>query len=147
MNILYKDTLCENRTLSLDMTHTATYHTKISPSNSLSYKPQNIIFSEGEKGEFMFSILKGEVELWSNGELFENIVCQDVFGVGAIIYKLQLRPFTAIAKTGCEVVPIDQPYFLSLIQVNPMFGLTTMRRFGERIQSLKDLEQIHLSSP
>jgi CRP/FNR family transcriptional regulator, cyclic AMP receptor protein len=101
------------------------------------YAPGDVIFSEGETGEYIFGILDGEVELYVNGKAVETLLKGDVFGEGALVDLEQKRASTAIAKTECTLAYLDKPHFLFVVQETPEFAIGVLRSYSNRLRSLK----------
>jgi CRP/FNR family transcriptional regulator, cyclic AMP receptor protein len=100
-----------------------------------SFRAGEVIFEEGKPGELMYGLLEGEVELRTNGRVIENITPGDVFGTGALV-GVGKRTYTAIAKTDCKLVFLDEKRFLFAVQETPMFALVVMRSYSERLNRL-----------
>lgn len=96
-----------------------------------------VIFTEGEKGNKMFALMEGEVELWRNGKVVELIEVHDVFGEGALVQQEHNRCTSAIAKTNCKLAELDKERFLFLLQETPLFALEIVRSLSSRLRKLK----------
>lgn len=96
-----------------------------------------VIFQEGDKGDKMFALMKGEVELWLNGKVVETISPHDVFGEGALVQLEHTRHTTAIAKTDCELAELNKERFLFLLQETPLFALEIVRSLSSRLRKVK----------
>ncbi len=101
------------------------------------YTVGQIIFEEGQRGEIMFGILQGEIELWVNGEVVETLIAGDVFGEGALVQPDKTRASTAIAKTDCILATMDQSRFLFAVQQTPMFALEVLKSYSDRLRRMK----------
>ena len=97
-----------------------------------------IIFREGEKGQVMYGVIEGEVEMFLNGHLIETIKQGDVFGQGALVHEDYLRASTAIAKQDCQLACLDREHFLFAIQQTPMFALEVLRSYSDRHRLVKE---------
>ena len=98
------------------------------------YPPGHIIFQRGEPGTVMYVVKRGEVELQIEDKPVTTV------GSGAIIGEMALidhapRSLTAVTKTECELVPIDQKRFSFLVQQTPFFGLEVMKVMAERLRA------------
>ena len=91
-----------------------------------------VIFTEGDTADRMYGIIAGEVEIFVDGRSVETIGAGDVFGVGALI-EYKTRMYTAIAKTDCKLAYLDHNRFLFAIQETPMFSLTVIRSYSDRL--------------
>jgi CRP-like cAMP-binding protein len=96
-----------------------------------------IIFEQGQLGDYMYGILEGEVNLSINGKVIETLKAGDVFGEGALAHLNGTRFTTATAKTDCKLARMDQQHFLFAIQETPMFALQVIRSYSDRMHNLK----------
>lgn len=101
------------------------------------YAAGDTIFEDGEYGDVMFGLIEGEVELFVRGKVVETIRKGDVFGEGALVHKEHTRASTAIAKTECKLASIDEKHFLFAVQETPMFALSVIRSYSDRLRRLK----------
>lgn len=99
------------------------------------FSASQIIFKEGDSGDFMYGILEGEVDLLVNDKVVETIATGEVFGAGALV-GVGARTYTAIAKTDCQLAFLDQQRFLFAVQETPMFALKVMKIYSERLNRL-----------
>ncbi len=102
-----------------------------------SFAPGETIFYEGEKGEVMYGVLEGEVNLAINNQAVETISTGDIFGEGALFDTDRLRAFTAIAKTDCKLAVLNLERFLFIVQETPLFALNVMRSMSNQLRQLK----------
>ncbi len=97
-----------------------------------------VIFDKGMIADHMYAIVEGEVEIFIDGRLL------DTTGAGGIVGEMALidsspRSATAIAKTECKLVPVDQKRFTFLVQQTPNFAINVMKIMIERIRKLDAL--------
>jgi len=102
------------------------------------YSAGQVIFEEGQSGEFMFGIVEGEVDILVNGKIVETITTGDVFGTGVLV-GIKNRTYTAIAKTECKLVTLDEKRFLFAVQETPMFALHVIKNYSERLSRLQHM--------
>lgn len=98
-----------------------------------------VIFNQGEPGDYMYGILEGVVDLTINGKVIETLQAGDVFGEGALVHPDGNRASTAIAQTDCKLAYLNREHFLFAIQETPMFALEVMRSFSARLRRIKQL--------
>ena len=91
-----------------------------------------VIFEEGQLGDFMYGIAEGEVDLSVNGKIVETIKTGEVFGTGALV-GVETRTYTAIAKTDCKLAFLDKQRFLFAVQETPLFALEVMKSYSDRL--------------
>ena len=101
------------------------------------FSPGDVIFEDGQKGDVMYGVMEGVVELFVNGQVIETIKTGDVFGEGALVHEEHTRASTAIAKTECKLAYLDQERFLFVVQETPMFALYVIRSYSDRLRRLK----------
>ncbi len=96
-----------------------------------------VIFNEGEKGEVMYALIKGTVDLKVDEKVVETIYEHDVFGEGALVQLDHSRSSTAIARTECQIGELNKERFLFLVQETPIFALEVIRSLSTRLRKLK----------
>ncbi len=75
------------------------------------FEPGETIFSEGDRGDQMYVIRKGEVEIERDGKIVETLSAGGIFGEMALIDGSP-RAASARAKTACELAPITEKAFV-----------------------------------
>jgi CRP/FNR family cyclic AMP-dependent transcriptional regulator len=96
------------------------------------------IFEEGETGQKMYVVKEGVVELSVHGKLMVTIGKGGILGEMALIDN-KPRSASARAKTDCELLPIDNVHFLSLVRQNPSFAIEVMKVLAERLRMMDEL--------
>lgn len=95
------------------------------------------IFAEGDApGGLMYVVQEGEVDILVHGEPVEAIGPGAFLGEIGLVDKLP-RSATAVARTACRLVPIDQKRFNFLVQQTPYFALEVMQTIAERLRSYR----------
>ena len=97
------------------------------------YPAGTTIFSQGEPRDLMYIVLSGEIDLQRGGRTFEQLSAGALVGEMAMIDNAP-RSATAIAKTNCRLVPIDEKRFEFMIEERPSFALHVMRVLAERVR-------------
>ncbi|OLP16935.1 cyclic nucleotide-binding protein [Leptolyngbya sp. 'hensonii'] len=105
----------------------------------LTFAAGDLIFKEGDQGEYMYGILEGQVEMTIEGKSVETLEAGDIFGEGALVHSDRLRMSTAIAKTDCQLAYLNEEHFLFAVQETPMFALQVMRSYSDRFRRFKAL--------
>ena len=100
-----------------------------------SFSPGDVIFSQGQKGDFMYVILEGEVLIIAGSRVVDELSQGDLFGEMALIDESP-RSATATAKSEAILAPVDQADFLFLIQHSPFFSIHVMRILAERMRRM-----------
>ena len=97
-----------------------------------------VILTEGEEGNIMYVVLKGEVNISLKNKPLESAVPGDIVGEMALINS-DIRSATATAKSDCQLVLIDQSSFNSLLRYVPDFSLHVMGVLTDRLQSAYEM--------
>lgn len=100
---------------------------------SETYAATEVIFREGEPGDAMYVIHEGEVDLWSNDHLLETVGPGGIFGEMALLDPTG-RNVTAIARTDCRLVPLNQTRFKVHVHHTPYFAIQVMRVMVDRLR-------------
>ncbi len=101
------------------------------------YAAGTTIFQAGDKGEQMFAVLSGAVDIVIQGKVVETIGDGGVFGEMALIEE-RPRTGTAVVKTEAKIVAIDRKRFMFLVQQNPFFALQLMTVMAERLRRMDE---------
>ena len=102
------------------------------------FKTGEIIFREGEPGDNMYVVLEGAVDINVSGEKFIVAQAGDVVGEMALIDS-SARSATAVARTNCKVIAINEERFTALTQQNPAFAIHVMRILVERLRRMNKI--------
>lgn len=93
----------------------------------------SIIFSEGDPGDEMYSVVEGEVDIMVSGASIHVVKVGEVFGEMAMIDK-KPRSASAVAATDCKLVVINEQRFNFLLQQTPMFVTQIMKVMADRLR-------------
>ncbi len=110
--------------------------------NVKTYEAGDLIFKEGEKGDLMFVLLEGAVELKMKLERGETVLKtvdtpNDFFGEMTLLdERPRSASATAVKKT--KVLAVDGPTFESMILSNGKFALKIIKVLAARIRSTND---------
>ena len=97
------------------------------------YSAGQTIFEEDDVGQVMYGIREGEVDIRLGDRTLETVKPGGIFGELCIIDDCP-RMATAVAKTDCKIVPVDQERFVRLVQETPTFALEVMRVLSFRLR-------------
>lgn len=106
-----------------------------SDTTPLKFSAGDVIFSSGEDGTDMFVVNEGEVELRVAGKAVEVVKEDGFFGEMALIEEGP-RTATAVAKTDCVLVPINEKRFEFMVHEVPMFALHVMKGLSKRLRTV-----------
>jgi CRP/FNR family transcriptional regulator, cyclic AMP receptor protein len=101
----------------------------------LSYAAGTTIFEIGQPRDLMFIVQEGEVEIKVGSKVVETVSVDGFFGEMALIDG-GIRSATAVAKTDCALVPINEKQFLFMVQETPFFALRVMRTLTARLRQV-----------
>jgi CRP/FNR family cyclic AMP-dependent transcriptional regulator len=104
-------------------------------SDLLRIEAGKVIFTEGDAGDVVYVVLDGRVELHVNGQLVETVEPGGVLGEMALIEQAP-RVATATARTACDLQPISETRFMSMIQQTPHFALQIMKVIASRLRKM-----------
>jgi CRP-like cAMP-binding protein len=96
------------------------------------------IFEKGGVADHMYVIIEGEVDISIDGKFLDTTGAGGIIGEMALI-ESKSRTATAIAKTDCKLVSVDEKRFTFLVQQTPNFALNVMKIMIERIRKLDAL--------
>jgi CRP-like cAMP-binding protein len=94
---------------------------------------QAILFEEGSEADFMYVVIKGDVQLSLHGQEIATVSKGDIIGEMALLDS-ETRSATATAVTDCLLAPIDVHSFKLLIQHTPDFALHVMNELAKRLR-------------
>lgn len=98
------------------------------------FKAGEVVFQRGQPGNVLYIVASGTVEI----RIGETVM--EVVGTGGIVGEMSLldgapRSATVVARTTCDLVPIDERRFLFLVSQSPMFALDVMRVMADRLRA------------
>ena len=91
------------------------------------------IFEKGDKGEEMYVVEEGEVDIFINDFHLETVIPDGIFGELSLIDR-ETRIASAIARTDCTLQVVDKRRFLFLIQETPVFAIQVMKVMADRLR-------------
>lgn len=106
----------------------------------VAYKANDTIFKAGDAGDTMYIVREGIVEVRFGDTVFGEVGADECFGEMALVDS-KPRSATAIARTDCRVLPIDQKRFLFMVHETPYFALDVMRTISERLRRMNDFKR------
>jgi CRP-like cAMP-binding protein len=93
-----------------------------------------VIFENGAEGDFMYIVMKGEIQLTLKNKPLGKVLAGDILGEMALLDSSR-RSATATAISDCVLVPIDQHSFKMLIQYRPEFALHVLNVLADRLRA------------
>lgn len=98
-----------------------------------SYAAGQTVFEAGSKGESMFVVVGGEVEIRLKDAQLEVAAAGSIFGEMALVDDSP-RSATVVARTPCRLMEIDRRRFDFLASETPYFARAVMRVMADRIR-------------
>jgi len=104
-------------------------------SNTVQLAPGDFLFREGEKGEKMYVLLEGEIDIFFGDFVLETA------GPGALLGEMALiddsaRTANAVAKSPARLAQIDRRRFHFLVQQTPHFATHVMKTLADRLRHM-----------
>ena len=109
------------------------------PPSPKTFSTGSLIFQQGERGDVVYGIISGEVEILVDGKVVETIKKGDVFGEGVLVHLDRKRDSCAIAKTDSLLAFLDREHFMFAVQQTPMFALEVMKSYSDRLRRLRHI--------
>jgi CRP/FNR family cyclic AMP-dependent transcriptional regulator len=103
--------------------------------DALRLSPDEFLFQEGEKGDKMYVLLEGEIDIFLGDFVLETAAPGALIGEMALIDDTP-RTANAIAKTPAKLAQIDRRRFHFLIQQTPHFATHVMKILADRLRHL-----------
>jgi CRP/FNR family transcriptional regulator, cyclic AMP receptor protein len=97
------------------------------------FKDGQVIFEEGQPGDFMYVIVEGKVDIIVRSKLIATAQAQEVIGEMALLNS-KTRSATCIARTDCKLVPVSLPQFSFMVQETPYFAIQVLQTMAERLR-------------
>jgi CRP/FNR family transcriptional regulator, cyclic AMP receptor protein len=92
-----------------------------------------VIIKKGEPGDVMYIVKAGTVEVRDGKRILDTVEAGGVVGEVALIDAGE-RSASVVAKTDCQLLPIDEEQFVLLVERMPYFALQVMRVLAERLR-------------
>ena len=102
---------------------------------ALQLAPGDSLFREGEKGEKMYVLLEGEMEIFLGEFVLETVRQGALIGEMALIDDSP-RTASVVAKTSCRLAEIDRRRFHFLVQQTPHFATHVMKTLADRLRHM-----------
>jgi CRP/FNR family transcriptional regulator, cyclic AMP receptor protein len=95
------------------------------------------IFVQDDDGDCMYVVRSGSVGITAAGAVLETVGPNGAFGEMTLIDGSP-RSASAIAREPTEVAVINEKAFLFLVQKDPAFALSLMRRMAKRLRRMNE---------
>jgi CRP-like cAMP-binding protein len=104
------------------------------PGTTLTLRPGEFLFREGDDADALFIVIRGTVRIMSGSVVYEVVHAGGIVGEMAIVEAGSRRSASVIAGTYAELVRMDTPDFLALLATTPDFALMVMRVMARRLR-------------
>jgi len=91
------------------------------------------IIKKGTPGDVMYIVKEGTVEVRDGRRLLDTVDPGGVVGEVALIDARE-RSASVVAKTDCQLLPINEEQFVLLVERMPYFALQVMRTLADRLR-------------
>jgi CRP-like cAMP-binding protein len=95
----------------------------------------DVLFSEGDAGDFMYVLLEGAVEVSVAGKTVEHSERGGIFGEMALIDRSP-RAATVTAVSPARLARVDERRFNFIVQQNPFFARHLMKVLVDRLRHM-----------
>jgi CRP/FNR family cyclic AMP-dependent transcriptional regulator len=99
----------------------------------MSFAAGTRIFEQGDKGEQIYVVKEGEVDIFINDFHLETVSSDGILGELSLIDQ-ETRIASAIARTDCTLQVIDKRHFLFLVQETPVLALQVIKVTANRLR-------------
>ena len=82
----------------------------------------------------MYVVQDGTADILVGGKVVATVGPGEVVGEMSLIDASAPRSAAVVARTDCELVPVDERRFLFLVQQTPYFGLELIRVLARRLR-------------
>ena len=98
-----------------------------------SFSAGSVIIKKGEPGDVMYIVKEGTVEVRDGRRVLDTVGPGGVVGEVALIDARE-RSASVVAKTECQLLPINEEQFVLLVERMPYFALQVMRVLAQRLR-------------
>ena len=103
--------------------------------DALKVAPGDVLFREGDRGEKMYVLLEGEMEILLGDFVLETVRQGALIGEMALIDDSP-RTASVVARTPCRLAEIDRRRFHFLVQQTPHFATHVMKTLADRLRHM-----------
>src|SRR5262245_1527698 len=103
--------------------------------DTLKLAPGDFLFREGDKGDKMYVLLEGEIDIFLGDFVFETAGPGSLLGEMALIDDAP-RTANAVAKKASRLAQIDRRRFHFLVQQTPHFASHVTKVLADRLRHL-----------
>jgi CRP-like cAMP-binding protein len=97
-----------------------------------------VIFDENDTGDVMYIVKEGQVDIKARDMTVEIVGAGGIFGEMGLV-DTSARSASAIARTDCRLIAIDENRFVSTVRQNPYLALHVMSVLVRRLRNMNQL--------
>lgn len=98
------------------------------------YHEGEVIFKEGDKGERMFYVVNGLVDIVKNGVLINSIKQTEYFGEMAMLLNIPRTATAVVAASDTQLAIISKRNFEIMLHDNPEIVMAILKSMAERLK-------------
>jgi CRP-like cAMP-binding protein len=98
------------------------------------YSPEEFIFRNGDRADYLAIVLSGSVELRRCGSKLSVASAGAIFGEMGLIDGMP-RNADAVALSHCRIATIGESQFHALLGASPQFALSIMRTLTDKLRA------------
>jgi CRP-like cAMP-binding protein len=102
------------------------------------FSADQVIFEENQPGDVMYIVKEGQVDIKARNMTVEIVGAGGLFGEMGLVDAAG-RSASAIARTNCQLIPVDDNRFVELIEHTPYLALHVM---GVLVRRLRNMNQL-----
>lgn len=99
------------------------------------YKEGENIFHESDKGEEMYFVVEGQVDLIKSGQLLKTIGRGEYFGEMSLLLHMPRTATARVSAPDTQLISINTRNFNSIMSENPDIVLALLREMADRLKS------------
>lgn len=96
------------------------------------YQKSEVIFAQGDTGDFMYDVIEGEVSLSRDEAELIRLGKGEIFGETGLINN-EAHSVSATALVDCKIAKISRRRFMFMVDETPGFALDVMRVLAQRL--------------
>lgn len=104
--------------------------------NVVRLEPGAVLFKDGDPSTCLYVVRSGSLTIRSGRVVYEDVGPGGIVGEMGIVESHKPRSAMVYARTQAELVEIDEPRFLALVEATPSFALAVMRVLSRRLRRM-----------
>ena len=100
----------------------------------VSFEKDQVIFNKGERGDSLYIIVSGGVQVWDGGRLLNQLGEGDVFGELALLDP-EPRAATVKAAESSRLLRLDEAHFREVLEARPEVSTAVIRVISRYLRS------------